>query len=141
MMNSKPLKIKPIYPDQIRVHGLPFMLQGWNTILTKQETKDDDYPPCYKLKSYILYGLIPIIGITLYYDENKGWILFRNCDFQITIGINKTKSDNPCGTYNSDLGGDFTIDTDLTPSFLSPKTLGLAVAASVAGFLTYRLLF
>jgi hypothetical protein len=63
------------YPDKIYVRGLPLMLCGWNSTLTKTEEIRDD-APVYEMKHYTLYGFIPIIGILIYKNGDK-WKLVR----------------------------------------------------------------
>ena len=52
------------YPEAVLVSGFPFMLQGWNGVYQITNEKSDDVP-VYRLNSYLLYWLIPIIAVTL----------------------------------------------------------------------------
>lgn len=74
------------YPDKIKVTGLPFMLQGWNTTFDKK--KNDDGEVVYCLNSYILYFFIPIIGVTISKHDDE-WRFTRNCDEGPFIRNNK----------------------------------------------------
>lgn len=67
------------FPTQIRVSGLPFMLQGWNNTYRSTSMTTDECP-IYRLDSYRLYGLIPIIGVTIF-RKNGVWMLQRDGDF------------------------------------------------------------
>ena|SRR5438874_2305723 len=55
------LRTRPIYPDKIRMSGLPFGLQGWNTELVRTDEESDDCP-VYYLSPYLLYWLYPVTG-------------------------------------------------------------------------------
>jgi hypothetical protein len=68
-----------VFPNRIKVSGLPFMLQGWNNIYTKIDQMTDDCP-IYELQSYLLYGLFPIIG-TIIYRKDGIWQMQRECDY------------------------------------------------------------
>ena len=62
------------WPEQIKVAGLPFLLQGWNTTFTRADllreiflselptltTVESDGAPTYVADSYWLYNLFPI---------------------------------------------------------------------------------
>jgi phosphoglycolate phosphatase-like HAD superfamily hydrolase len=63
------------FPDQIRVRGLPFLLQGWNTVYYKTARMADGCP-IYRLDEYVLYGLIGIIGVSIYRSDGI-WHLVR----------------------------------------------------------------
>jgi hypothetical protein len=66
------------FPDYIKISGLPFMLQGWNTHLYRtSETRDD--APVYALRSYVLYWLIPIAEIRVYRSAGI-WYMRRTDD-------------------------------------------------------------
>lgn len=66
------------FPNKIRVSGLPFMLQGWNNVYIKTGEMSDDCP-VYKLDSYTLYGVFPIIGVSIF-RRNGIWVMQRECD-------------------------------------------------------------
>ena len=38
---------KPTYPEKIRMSGLPFMLQGWNTEFVRTSEESDGCPVYY----------------------------------------------------------------------------------------------
>ena len=65
------------YPEKIKVSGLPFMLQGWNTTFVKCI---DDGQVSYRLYGYTLYCFIPIIGVHIT-ETNGKWHFTRECDF------------------------------------------------------------
>ena len=66
-------------PRRIRVSGLPFMLQGWNTVYDRID--DIGGHPAYRLRPYTLYRLFPIIGCTIHFSPSrKTWIMERDCD-------------------------------------------------------------
>lgn len=65
------------WPGAIRVRGLPFMLQGWNNIYTREDVEGRDYPT-YVLKSYTLYGCIDIFSAYIGWNSSEGcWQLRR----------------------------------------------------------------
>jgi hypothetical protein len=66
------------YPEYICITGLPFMLQGWNSSLHRSYEVIEDCP-VYKMPSYYLHGIIPIIGISIQKHEGA-WTLWRQCD-------------------------------------------------------------
>lgn len=66
------------FPSKIKVSGLPFLLQGWNSTYYKSSEVNDGCP-VYCLDEYTLYWAIPIIGVKLYRD-NGVWVLKRNGD-------------------------------------------------------------
>ena len=67
-----------LFPAQIKVSGLPFMLQGWNAKYYKTSDTSDGCPT-YRLEPYNLYKMIAIIGVTIK-RINGGWVLQRDCD-------------------------------------------------------------
>jgi len=80
---------KPTYPEKIRMSGLPFMLQGWNTEFVRT-SEESDGCPVYYLEPYNLYWLIPIIGG--YVKRVKGnWIFQRECDWDGIHALNKKR--------------------------------------------------
>lgn len=81
------------YPNHIRVRGLPFMLQGWNTTFYKTE-KLSEGCPIYRLDGYKLYFLIDIVGVTIKMRNGK-WC-FTN-DWHWTVDENK----NLLGKWNA----------------------------------------
>jgi hypothetical protein len=73
------------FPQQIRVKGLPFMLQGWNAVYTKINEESDGCP-VYHLEPYTLYWTIPIIGVRIL-RKNGIWRMKRDCDnYESEIG-------------------------------------------------------
>lgn len=66
------------FSPQIKVSGLPFMLQGWNTTFNRTD-KLSENAPVYKLDRYNLYWMISIIGAIIYKLNGK-WVFRRNCD-------------------------------------------------------------
>ena len=74
------------FPYQIRMTGLPFMMQGWNNVYTKTDEESDGCP-VYHLRPYMLYWFIDIIGVTLY-RHNGVWVLKRDGEHH-DFGINK----------------------------------------------------
>ena len=69
------------YSEQIRLKGLPFMLQGWNTVYYKTNDERDGCP-VYRLNPYVLYLFFSIIGIRIF-RQNGQWVMQRDCDFVI----------------------------------------------------------
>ena len=66
------------YPEQIKMSNLPLMWQGWNEkfVLTDEICEKC---PVYRLHSYILYGLINIIGGKIF-KKNGRWIYMRDSE-------------------------------------------------------------
>jgi hypothetical protein len=52
------------YPDKLKVSGLPFFLHGWNNTYYKTKATSEGCP-VYRLDPYVLYWLIPIVGVRL----------------------------------------------------------------------------
>jgi hypothetical protein len=63
--------------EKIYLSGLPFTLQGWNNVYTKNETNNNTY----HLAPYTLYYLFPILGTTIS-KINGRWELTRDCDYR-----------------------------------------------------------
>jgi len=83
------------YPDSIKVSGFPIFFQGWNGIYRKSDTKSDR--PIYTLDSYFLYYLIKIIGVNIFYDEErKSWVMQRHGD---SFNFAYNKSETPFGNW------------------------------------------
>lgn len=66
------------FPQNIRLKGLPFMLQGWNSTYYKT-SEESDGCPVYRLDSYSLYRFISIIGVKIF-RKNGVWVLQRDSD-------------------------------------------------------------
>lgn len=72
------------WPGAIRVRGLPFILQGWNNIYTREDVEGQDYP-IYVLKSYTLYGCINIFSAYISWNSSEGcWYLRRGDELIIS---------------------------------------------------------
>jgi hypothetical protein len=87
-----------MYPDKIKMSGLPIYLCGWNCELYKTKEESEGVP-VYTMDDYCLYGLINIIGI--YIKKYNGvWVLQRECD-SYPSGIKKIGNDqiSPFGTW------------------------------------------
>jgi len=65
------------YPNMIKISGLPFMLQGWNATFVKK--KDKTGRIIYRLEPYVLYHIIPIVGVTISKQDNY-WIFTKDRD-------------------------------------------------------------
>jgi len=78
LLTQKPKPIDP-WPQQIRMSGLPFMLQGWNNVYYKTSDISDGCP-VYRLDSYNLYWLISIIGVRIMRIDGV-WVIWRNGDY------------------------------------------------------------
>jgi hypothetical protein len=76
-----------LFPKNIKVKGLPFMLQGWNNIYKKTDEISDNCP-IYRLEEYNLYWIIPIIGVRIFREDGV-WKMQRDCDFFPLYGFNK----------------------------------------------------
>ena len=76
---SKMSEITIRWPASVRVLGLPLILQGWNNKYYLSDNISEGCP-IYRMDSYNLFGIIPIIGVSL---VRKGglWVLQRDCDF------------------------------------------------------------
>ena len=88
------------FPNKIKMSGLPFVLQGWNTTFSK--TKDlSDGAPIYRLEPYSLYFTIPIIGGSVKKVNGK-WIFVRDYDFGVNSGLEKVSPGNcfPFGEWS-----------------------------------------
>jgi len=88
------------WPIQIRVSGLPFMLQGWNSVYTRADffqeivsvdvmgpplyfpLSSSDNAPIYILEAYWLYRIIPITAVKIV-RVNGEWQLCRMRDYEI----------------------------------------------------------
>ncbi len=95
------------YPSHLRIRGLPFLWQGWNTLL---EDTGEYYEnkPIYVLQAYRLYGFFEVPEIFLIHK--KGWVL---CESNGTcIGKKKNFPKYPQGRYTGSLG-EFTVSTQL----------------------------
>ena len=66
------------WPNFIKVQGLPFVLQGWNTTFYKTTEVSED-APVYRLNSYVLYWVF-IVDAARIEKINGMWILRRECD-------------------------------------------------------------
>lgn len=66
------------FPEKIKISGLPFMLQGWDTVFIR--CVDDTGKVYYKLDNYTLYFVIDIIGVRIEKKDNK-WCFIRECDY------------------------------------------------------------
>lgn len=99
------------YPNYLYINGFSFLQQGWNGILEKSYQYSLNGAPIYYLKSYYLYGLLPIKPLKLI-KQDKTWILCvcdNDLDDIATIAIYdekhfcKSKSDilntKPVGEY------------------------------------------
>nr|QYA18382.1 hypothetical protein KOM_12_112 [Clandestinovirus] len=87
------------FPNQIRVKGLPFMLQGWNNVYYKTNEISDG-KPVYRLNPYTLYYTIPIIGVTIRKVDGV-WVLQRDCDDSPLMNLNKYGGqDDPFGFWS-----------------------------------------
>ena len=78
LLSQKPKPIDP-WPQQIRMRGLPFMLQGWNNVYYKTGELSDGCP-VYRLDSYNLYYLVAIISVRIM-RLNGVWVIHRDGDF------------------------------------------------------------
>ena len=76
------------YPERVRMSGLPFMLQGWNCVFHKSSRETSDGRPVYRLRSYTLYWLYPIIGVRML-REKGSWHLKRDCDDRVLSDLRK----------------------------------------------------
>jgi len=88
------------FPKRVRVKGLPFMLQGWNNTYTRTKNIVNG-SPTYKLESYVLYMIIPIIGVELRRNEDGTWSLHRECDYERWSFIKSVKLIDPKYPYGS----------------------------------------
>lgn len=91
------------FPNRIRVKGLPFMLQGWNSTYYKT-TDTSDGCPVYRLDEYALYWTIQIAAVIIY-RENGVWRL-RRVDCEWTGDIKKygqTPQGDPFGYWSSNM--------------------------------------
>jgi hypothetical protein len=88
------------FPDQVRVSGLPFTLQGWNNVYTKT-AREVDGCPTYKLESYMLYWLFPIIGMEIVRRHGQ-WVMVRECDPSFWSSLIKLGNDqsSPRGVWS-----------------------------------------
>ena len=88
------------FPNRIRVKGLPFMLQGWNSTYYKTDQSSDGCP-IYRLDQYTLYWFIEIAAVVVYRDGGI-WKLSR-VDFDCGLDINKygqTPQGDPFGYWS-----------------------------------------
>jgi len=83
------------WPSSLKVSGLPFMFQGWNTVFHKTSEIKNEYP-VYRLKDYTLYWTIPIIGCFIYFNGNT-WFLQRRDGF--VTPWEKQNSTDPTGEW------------------------------------------
>ena len=67
---------KENFTDKVRVTGLPLLLQGWNAIYYKTEDTSEGFP-VYRLDPYVLYLIIPILGVNLVVMNGK-WTFERD---------------------------------------------------------------
>ena len=88
-----------IYPNKIKISGLPSTLQGWNTTFYKTQEVSEGCP-VYKLDPYILYFFVPIIGVTIY-RLNGQWTMKRESDsFPMNIiKISNQDQSSPIGEW------------------------------------------
>lgn len=77
LLSQKP-KPTDSWPQQIKMSGLPFMLQGWNNVYYKTGELSDGCP-VYRLDSYNLYYFISIIGVRIMRLDGV-WVIWRNGD-------------------------------------------------------------
>ena len=64
------------WPEKIKMNSLPFWtMHGWNKVLSKTSRYSDGCP-VYELQSYNLWGLIPIVGISIFREDGI-WRLMR----------------------------------------------------------------
>ncbi len=61
------------FPEYIQVSGFTFFMHGWNRKYYKS-SRESDGCPVYLLDPYMLYWVIPIIGMMVY-RENGIWRL------------------------------------------------------------------
>jgi hypothetical protein len=88
------------YPDEIRFRGLPFLLQGWNTIF-KKSPQTVEGAPVYRLEDYVLYGAIHIAPAIIY-KRSGIWRMERNDPWIInnfTVTSMSAPSDSPIGEW------------------------------------------
>jgi len=89
------------WPERVRISGMPFLLQGWNTVLQRGAFSDQGYP-VYSVESYELYGLFSIAGMKLEFTDNKGWELmpYNTHPNFYKNGCNEIKDVNPLGSWS-----------------------------------------
>ena len=87
------------FPALVKVSGLPFMLQGWNTYYYRSVDESDGVPT-YILEDYTLYRFIGICG-TVIYREGGIWKLRRNDSTDaVTIKYGDGPQTDPFGYWS-----------------------------------------
>src|SRR3954464_11811286 len=80
------------YPSAVRVRGLGFMHQGWNTIFRKTDGVSGG-KPVYTMDGYDLYGILPIIPVDLLFMGDK-WRFRYASGFDRDFDLGR-KDENP----------------------------------------------
>ena len=90
------------FPENVKLSGLKFMWQGWNTTYYKTSEVSDGCP-VYRLDPYTLYWFIDIIGAKLYRKDGV-WVFQRDFDFGPFKAICKygvSPQNDPFGHWSS----------------------------------------
>lgn len=97
-MNSMTTAI--IYPDEIRVSGLPFYLRGWNRTFKRTEEMSEG-TPVYRLEPYTIFLVIRVLGVSIRKFSGR-WYLMRDCDGEAYSNIYKDSRDQiyPFGQWS-----------------------------------------
>lgn len=85
------------WPKRVKVTGLPLMWSGWNNVYVRTKNIISG-SPSYRLESYNLYGVIPILAVELKRRGNS-WTLHRDCDWITDDFIKSVKLIDPKYPY------------------------------------------
>lgn len=103
------------FPDAVRIRGMDFMHQGWNTIFEKTEELSNGYP-VYYMKTYKLYGFFQIFPAKLIFNGTD-WT-FVNCGLGFQSVLGKKNGTNLIGDYNGMWINDFRVEKET--SYFNP---------------------
>lgn len=95
--------------NTIKMNGLPFMLQGWNTYFHISDEMSED-APVYKMEGYNLYWLIPILPVKIMKSGGYWKMFYSDPEYLLNLGLSdetahgeimrKTEiSDSPLGNW------------------------------------------
>lgn len=72
-------------PSMIRIRGMPWYMMGWNHVLKRQDFVINK-APTWLMESYHLFGILGIVPLMLYLDNEGDWVLspcnYRKKDYR-----------------------------------------------------------